>query len=73
MSNHHTRKTFFAKAITALAGLGILGGSRLTADTASGSPAPRSGAAESGTAPSTSHSFTIQADARAVARSVDSL
>jgi hypothetical protein len=68
VSNQHTRKTFFAKALAGLAGLGLLG-SRLSAKN---SAAPASSAAQP-LADSASHPFKLQPDARAVARSPDSL
>lgn len=68
MSNHHTRKTFFAKALAGLAGLGLLGGTRLAAKPATGStPTTPDASPASGTR------FVVQADTRSVARSADSL
>jgi hypothetical protein len=67
VSNKHTRKTFFAKALAGLAGLGLLGGTRLAAKSAPGSPATSSDSdASSGV-------FKIQADTRSVVRSDASL
>jgi hypothetical protein len=68
VSNHHTRKTFFAKAIAGLAGLGLLGGTRLAAKSSTGSPSTRSDASASPERP-----LVVQADTRAVARSPHSL
>jgi hypothetical protein len=67
VSNLHTRKTFFAKALAGLAGLGLLGGARAVAKSANSSPsaAPGEAAAKA--------SFTVRADPRSVARSGDSL
>lgn len=69
MSNIHTRKTFFAKALAGLAGLGLFGGTRLAAKSALGSAPSTS----DGSAPSSERPFVIQADTRSVARSADSL
>ena len=69
MSNIHTRKSFVAKVLAGLAGLGLLGGARLAAKTASGSNSTTS----DGSASASERSFVIQADTRSVARSVDSL
>jgi hypothetical protein len=67
VSNQHTRKTFFAKALAGLAGLGLLGGTRALANSApSSTPAPSGEAAAKA-------SFTVQVDTRSVARSGDSL
>jgi hypothetical protein len=68
VSNHHTRKTFLAKALGALAGLGLLGGTRLAAKPATGSTSTTSESASS-----SGRGLVVQADSRAVARSVDSL
>ncbi len=68
VSNHHTRKSFFAKAIAGLAGLGLFGGNRLAAKTATGTQP-----AQSATSAPAGARFVIQADTRSVARSVDSL
>lgn len=68
VSNHHTRKTFFAKALAGLAGLGLLGGTRLAAKSAPGSTTTASDASSSSDRP-----FAIKTDERAVARSADSL
>lgn len=66
VSNKHTRKTFFAKAAAALAGFGLLGGTRLSAKSGTS-------AVSSTTASGLSDSFTIRTDDRAVSRSVDSV
>lgn len=68
VSNHHTRKTFFAKALAGLAGLGLLGGTRLAAKPATGSTSIQPDASAS-----TERPVAVQADTRAVARSADSL
>lgn len=67
VSNKHTRKTFFAKALAGLAGLGLLGGTRALAK-ASPSSIPSSSGEGADKAP-----FTVQVDSRSVARSGDSL
>jgi hypothetical protein len=67
VSNTHTRKTFFAKALAGLAGLGLLGGTRALAKTSNSSDSAANGAS-AGKLP-----FTVQADSRSVARSGDSL
>jgi hypothetical protein len=59
VSKQHTRKTFFAKALAGLAGLGLLGGARLAAKPAAGAAAK---------AP-----FRIVTDPRSVAREANSL
>ena len=66
VSNQHTRKTFFAKALAGLAGLGLLGGTRVLAKPAPSSSAPSGEAAVK--AP-----FAVQVDIRSIARSGDSL
>ncbi len=68
VSNNHTRKTFFAKALAGLAGLGLLSGTRLAAKSAPGSNATASDASNASDRP-----FAIKVDERAVARSADSL
>jgi hypothetical protein len=68
VSNHHTRKTFFAKALAGLAGLGLLGGTRLAAKSTSGIHSTTSDASSAPSQP-----IAVQADTRAVARSADSL
>ena len=68
VSNHHTRKTFFAKALAGLAGLGLLGGTRLAAKSAPGSTSTASDASNGSDRP-----FAIKVDERAVARSADTL
>lgn len=65
VSNHHTRKSFLAKALASLAGLGLLGGTRLAAKSAPGSNATASNASD--------RPFAIKSDERAVARSAESL
>ena len=67
VSNKHTRKTFFAKALAGLAGLGLLGGARALAKPAPSST-PAVGGEDAVKAP-----FTLQVDTRSVARSGDSL
>ena len=67
VSNLHTRKTIFAKALAGLAGLGLLGGARAAAKPASSSASAASGQGAN------KLPFTIQADSRSVARSGDSL
>ncbi len=67
VSNLHTRKTFFAKALAGLAGFGLFAGAR-----AGAKPASSSATASAGTA-TAKVPFTIQADTRSVARSGDSL
>lgn len=67
VSHTHTRKTFFAKALAGLAGLGLFAGARASAKPANSSTSASDGAA----APKAP--FTIQADSRSVARSGDSL
>ena len=67
VSNTHTRKTFFAKALAGLAGLGLLGGTRALAKPATSSTPAPSGA-DAVKAP-----FSVQVDTRSVARSGDSL
>ena len=69
MSNIHTRKSFVAKALAGLAGLGLFGGARLAAKSATGSHSTTS----DGSAASSERPFVIQADTRSVARSADSL
>ncbi len=64
VSNQHTRKTFFAKALAGLAGLGLLGGARLAAK-------PAAGAASNGDAAKSP--FRIESDPRSVAREANSL
>jgi hypothetical protein len=64
VSTQHTRKTFFAKALAGLAGLGLLGGARLAAKPAA------EAAASSASAKSP---FRIEADPRSVAREAGSL
>ncbi len=66
VSNKHTRKTFFAKAAAALAGLGLLGGTRLAAK-------PAAPSADANAASGEAASFTIRTDTRSVARSADSV
>ena len=67
VSNQHTRKTFFAKALAGLAGLGLLGGTRALAKSAPSSTPATSGE-DASKAP-----FTVQVDTRSVARSGESL
>jgi len=69
VSNIHTRKTFVAKVLAGLAGLGLLGGARLAAKTAPSSSSTTS----DGSASTSERPFVIQADTRSVARSADSL
>jgi hypothetical protein len=69
VSNIHTRKSFFAKALAGLAGLGLLSGTRLAAKSQPGSTSTTS----DGSVSSNERPFAIQADTRSVARSVDSL
>ncbi len=64
VSTQHTRKTFFAKALAGLAGLGLLGGARLAAKTAAGTES---------SAGSVKLPFRIETDTRAVAREPGSL
>lgn len=59
MSNKHTRKTFFAKVAAALAGLGLIGGTRA---------ASQPTATASATSAAGSPVVTLQSDTRAVAR-----
>jgi hypothetical protein len=68
VTNQHTRKTFFAKALAGLAGLGLLGGTRLAAKSAPGSTSTSPSASAAPARP-----VVVQADSRAVARSTDSL
>jgi hypothetical protein len=67
VSNHHTRKTFFAKALAGLAGLGLLGANRLAAKPAHDAQSASSAGNKSKPA------FSIQTDSRSVARSGDTL
>jgi len=64
VSNQHTRKTFFAKALAGLASLGLLGGARLAAK-------PAAGAAANGDVAKAP--FRIETDPRSVAREANSL
>ncbi|NDC74861.1 hypothetical protein EBZ70_06160 [bacterium] len=64
VSTQHTRKTFFAKALAGLAGLGLFGGARLAAK-------PAEAAASSGDAVKVP--FRIETDPRSVAREANSL
>lgn len=66
VSNKHTRKTFFAKAAAALAGIGLIGGSRLNAKT-------DASVAVTSNASGKSDVFTIRTDDRAVSRTADSV
>lgn len=68
MSNHHTRKTFFAKALAGLTGLGLLGGARLRAKNEPASPATVSDESSRETT-----QVVVKVEPRAVARSIDSL
>jgi hypothetical protein len=70
VSNQHTRKTFFAKALAGLAGLGLLGGARLAAKSADDVSAGISSADASSVA---RLPVAVQVDTRSVARSSDSL
>jgi hypothetical protein len=67
VTNQHTRKTFFAKALAGLVGAGFLG-TRLQAKTA---PVQSSAASEASAA--REGAIAVRAEARAVARSVESL
>lgn len=65
VSIQHTRKTFFAKALAGLAGLGLLGGARLAAKPAAGAVSPSAAGARI--------PFRIEPDSRSVAREANSL
>jgi hypothetical protein len=65
VSNPHTRKSFFAKTFAGLVGLGLLGGTRLGAKTAS-APAPTLPADP--VAAAAAVGIVVKTDARAVAR-----